>query len=367
MTSVLTTALRVLVTLMAIAGATGQVAYLDTLSWHALGLTDTVARNVSPGLIVLLHAHAIVSVISGLFAVALVLHEGSRQEASRALGVAFGSWAYLMAYSGVTMLLRPNPGLARDVFEGHFLLVEMIGLAGLLRFTALFPAALDPARIEPPPTLPPVLLPAHTVSVWMLRPAAPWVVGALLLVALWGGALATGGTVADAGLTFPMNAVRFVAAGLVVMNLRWAWGRTDDEGRERMLWLLVGLTLLLGSVTLMIGGKVLVAVAGFREPGVAWHPLVLDLGVIGFFAGMAFSILYRGPIQPLKVVRKVATVCSAIALGLFLAAGLEALLSGGILLSLSIRTGVGSALAAATMVSTYRSFERFFDRIASKI
>lgn len=363
MTSVRPTAVRVLVTLLAIAATVGHLAYLDTLWWHALGLTGTVARDVSPGLIVLLTGNAIVSLVSGFLAVALVLHEGEAEEAARGLGAAFGAWSYLLAYSGVTMLLRPNPGLARDLFEGHFLLVEVVGLAGLLRFTSLFPRPLVAGEIDAPDGLPSVLLPAHTASVWMLRPASPWAISVLVLGGLWSLELASGRALSDAGLSPAMTTVRVVAAGLVVLNLRRAWNRADEAGRGRLQWLLVALSLLLGSVSLTIGGKVLVAVAGFREPSIAWHPLVFDLGMIGFLVGLAMSVLYRGPVAPMAVVRRVATLASVATVGLFLAAALEALLSGGLLVSFALRTGVGSALALATMVSTYRPFVRLVDRM----
>ena len=363
MASVMLTAVRAAVTLLAIAGAAGHIAYLDALWWHSLGLTETVARDVGSALITLLAAHAVVSIVCGFLGVALVLREGPRQDAARGLGAAFGSWSYLMAYSGVTMLFRPDPGLGRDIFEGHFLLVEVIGLAGLLRFTALFPKPLIAERIEASPTMPRALMPGHLVSLWMLRPTAPWIVGFLLLVGLWMGMTMTGRPISDAGLSPVMDVFRLGAAGLVVLNLRRAWVRASGEERDRLTWLAASLAFLFGSLALMIGGNVLVAVTGFPEPTVAWRPILLDLGLIGFLVGLAQSILYKGSGHPIRMVRRVTSVSAVLTMGLFLAAGLEALFASGVLAAFTLRGGVGTAVAVATIVSTYRALTRRIERL----
>lgn len=363
MPPVVPTVVRVAVILLAIAGTAGHVAYIDALWWHSLELTETVARNVSPALIMLLTAHAVVSVVCAIFAVALVIHEGPRQAAARGLGTAFGAWSYLMAYSGITLLFRPDPGPSRDLFEGHFLLIEMIGLAGLVRFTALFPQTLSPEAIMPPPSVPAVLEPLRRFTLWMLRPWAPWLVGLTALAVLWGLTLAGGRPVSDAGLSPLMDFVRLAAAGLVVLNLRRSWDLADEEGRNRLRWLLVALTFLLGVLAILIGGNVLVEITGFPEPDVAWRPLLLDVGLIGFLGSLALSVLYSGRVGPLTVVRKIASVSTVTTVGLFLAAALEALFSGGILAAFSLRAGVGSALALATILATYRGLLRFIDRL----
>lgn len=363
MPPVVPTVVRVAVILLAIAGTAGHVAYIDALWWHSLELTATVARNVSPALIMLLTAHALVSVVCAIFAVALVIHEGPRQAAARGLGTAFGAWSYLMAYSGVTLLFRPDPGLARELFEGHFLLIEMIGLVGLLRFTALFPSRLSPEAMSPPSPIPAALEPVRRFSLWMLRPWAPWLAGVIALTILWGLTITRGGAVSDAGLSPLMDVVRLGAVGLVVLNLRRSWDLVDDEGKARLRWLLVALTFLLGVLAILIGGNVLVEITGFPEPDVAWRPLLLDVGLVGFLSGLALSVLYSGPVSPLTVVRRVASASTITTLGLFLAAGLEALFSGGILAAFSLRTGVGSALALATILATYRGLLRFIDRL----
>jgi len=363
MTSVAPTAARVTVILLAVAGAAGHVAYLDALWWHTLGLTSTMARGVSPETLMLLTAHAVVSMVCAVLSVALVLHDRQRPEAARALGAAFAAWSYLMAYSGVTMLFRPDPGMSREIFEGHFLFVEVMGLAGLLRFTSLFPRPLSEDELEVSDTLPRVLVPFHDVSVLVRRPAAPWIGGAVVLIGLWSWAVATGGNISDAGLSPIMDIVRFCAAGLVVMNLRRAWGSATEGDRDGLTWLMAALALLVGSLALLIGGNVLVAVTGFPEPDVAWRPLLLDLGLIGFLIALSMSVLYRGPRDPAVVTREVATTSTVITLGLFLAAGLEALFSGGIIASFSLRPGVGTALAFAVILSTRRGLGRLMERV----
>jgi len=361
--TVVPTAVRISVILLAVAGAVGHVAYLDSLWWHSLGLTATLARNVSSSTLTLLVAHAVVSIACSVLTVALVLNDRSRQEAARSLALAFGAWSYLMAYSGVTLLFRPVvPGMAREIFEAHFLVVEVLGLAGLLRFTATFPRPLTAEELEPLETLPAVLLPFHHVAVAMRRRHAPAIAAVGVPVLLWGWTIATGGNISDAGLSSAMDLVRFCAAGLVVMNLRRSWAASTEGDRDGLSWLLASLSILIGSVTMMIGGNVLVAVTGFTEPNVAWRPILLDVGMIGFLGALAWSILDRGRIDPAVVIRRVCTAAAIVTLGLFLAAGLEALLGGGIFTGLTLRAGVGTALAFAIMLSTYRSVAKLMER-----
>jgi hypothetical protein len=349
---------------LALAGVSGHIAYLDALWWHSLGLSSTVATSVSRATIMLLTAHAVVSVVCSILAITLVLDERHRQEASRALGVAFAAWSYLMAYSGVTMLFRPiAPGLAREVFEAHFLAIEVLGLVALVRFTSIFPRPLLDEELQPTESLPAVLLPFHQIAVFMRHRTAAIATAVAVLSFLWLTTLATGGALSDAGLSPAMDVIRFLAAGLVVMNLRRAWGVSTEGDRDSLTWLLASLSFLLGSLALLIGGNVLVAVTGFPEPNVAWRPILFNLGMIGFLTGIAMSVLQRGRIDPAHLTRRIATVAALITGGLFLAAGLEALFSGGVDASLSVRKGVGTAIAFAITLSTHKSLERFIERL----
>jgi len=360
--TVVTTTVRISVILLSIAGTLGHVAYLDALWWHTLGWTSTVARDVGTSTLSVLAAHAIVSLVCSVLAIALVLHESRRSPASRALGIAFGAWSYLMAYSGVTMLLRPvAPGLTREIFEAHFLAVEVLGLAGLVRFTASFPRPLHGEELRPSPTLPAMLVPFHRLGVAMRRPRSAWTAAALVLLVLWGWTLASGGELSDAGLSHLMDLVRFGAAGLVVANLHRSWNVATEGDRDGLLWLAGGLAIMVGAVAILIGGNVLGAVTGFPEPDVAWRPILLDLGTIGFFVVLALSILHRPGMDPARMARTVMTASLVITAGLFLAAALEALFTGRIV-PVTLRTGVGTAVAFAITLSTYRSSAR---RIAS--
>jgi hypothetical protein len=319
-----------------------------------------------PPFLTLMTAHAAVSVVAGALAVALVLHEGPRQAAARGLGLALGAWSYLTAYSGVTLLLRPNPGLWRSIFDAHFLAVEVIGLVGLLRFTALFPRALAEMSLEVPPTLPPSLHPIHRASIWMLRPFAPWIVGVVSVAVLWTLTLARGLAVADAGLSPLMDLVRLVAAGLVVLNLRRSWGRATRDEAGRLAWLLAGLAFLTGALLVLVGGNVLLAVTDWPEPVVAWRPLLLDIGIVGFLVALAMGILYGGGLDAGQAARRIAATATVATMGMFVAAALEGVFTGGAV-GISLRTGVGTLIAFVIVVSTHRglvrSLERFFAQL----
>jgi hypothetical protein len=352
-----------MVTMLAAVAAVSQVAYLDALSWHILGLAAPMTAQMRPPFLTLLTAHAIVSAVAGVLAVALVLNEGPRQSAARGLGLALGAWSYLTAYSGVTLLLRPDPGAPRSLFEAHFLAVEVAGLVGLLRFTALFPQPLADRSLEPPPTLPSGVRPFHTASVWMLGDRALWIVGLGVLGSLWGVTAARGLAIADAGLSPLMDVVRFAAAGLVVLNLRRSWSRADPEQAGRLAWLFIGLAWVAGALLLLIGGNVLLAVTNWPEPVMPWRPLLLDIGLIAFLVAVAMGILYRGTMDAAQTARRIGAFATVATMALFLAAALEALFTGGALGGgASLRTGVGTLVAFVILVSTHRGLVRSLER-----
>lgn len=357
------TALRVLVTLLAALAAVSQVAHLDALSWHILGLAPPMTAQMRPPFLTLMTAHAVVSVVAGVLAIVLVLNEGPRQSAARGLGLALGAWSYLTAYSGVTLLLRPDAGAWRAAFEAHFLAVEVVGLVGLLRFTALFPSPLADRSLEPPPTLPRALHPLHAFSVWLLGARAPWIAGIVVLGSLWGVTAGRGLAVGDAGLSRLMDVVRFMVAGLVVLNLRRSWGRASPEDAGRLAWLFIGLAFVTGALFLLIGGNILLAVTDWREPVMAWRPLLLDLGLVAFLVAVAMGILYRGRIDAAQAARKIGAFATVATLGLFLAAALEALFTGGALGGGDyLRTGVGTLIAFVVLVSTHGALVRSLER-----
>ena len=360
----LSISLRIVVILLAVAGISGHLAYLDALWWHSLGLTATVARNVDRATVLLLAAHAFVSAVCSVLAVLLSLNEGRRADSSLALALAFGSWSYLMAYPGVTLLLSPSaPGLERGIFEAHFLLVEVVGLAALLRFTAIFPRPLTEEELRPWATQPAVLMPFHHIGVFMRRDLAPAAVGAVVLAVLWGGTLASGNDLSDAGLSPAMDLVRLAAAGMVVMHMHRAWRMSTEGDRDALMWILAALVILIGSLAVLIGANMLVAVTGFPEPDVAWRPIILDIGIIGFFTGLAMSVLHREGPDPSRLTRRAATLTIVVTCGLILAAGLEALVTGAIFTSYALRTGVGTAVAFAVVLATYRTSARAIERV----
>jgi hypothetical protein len=320
-----------------------------------------MGAQMRPPLLTLMTAHAVVSVVCGALAVALVLREGPRERAARGLALALGAWSYLTAYSGVTLLLR-DPGSTRAMFDAHFLVVEVVGLAGLIRFTTLFPEPLIAGDLPAPPTLPAVLHPVHVASLWMLRPASPWIVGVVVMAGLWLLTYLRGTPIGDAGLDPVMDVVRFASAGLVVLNLRRSWGRARGLEARRLVWLLASLALLIGTLLVFIGANVLMAVAEWPEPLLPWRGLLLDVGLVGVPVGLAMAVLYDGRLEPALAMRRIAAFSTLVTLGLFLAAALEALFTGSVLAGFSLRTGVGTIIAFAVVLSTHRGLLRFLER-----
>jgi hypothetical protein len=358
---------RALVSLVAVLSAAGQVVYLDALSGQVLGLTGTLSGEVRPALLALMTAHAVVSLATGALAVVMAFDRGPRREAARWLAVALGAWSYLMAYSGATLLLRPGAGPARALFEGHFLLVEAAGLAGLIRFTSLYPRPLLPEALRDSSFWPAVLVPVRRLTLWLLRPSTPWIAAASVSALLIGWTLWNDRPLGDAGLHPVADLVRFAVAGLVVLNVRRSWHHASAEGRNRLGWLLMGMAFLLGMLLLLIGGNVLMAVTGWPEPVVAWRPLLLDVGLLGFLASPAVGIRYEGKVQAVRAARRTLAVGAVTSLALFFAAGLEALLSGGMLARMDMGRGFGTAVALATVLSTHGDLLGFVERIIDQV
>jgi len=355
----------VLVTLLAAVAVVAQAAYLDALSWHSLGFAapiGPVGTRMNGSLVAVMTGHALVSVVSAALAVGLVLHEGPAQRSARGLGMALGAWSYLTAYSGVTLLLRPASPVLRSAFEGHFLAVEMVGLVGLVSFTALFPKPLVETSLAPPAALPPSLKPLHAISVWMLKPWAPWLVAGVVLIVLWSLTASRGAPLGDAGLSPLMDFVRFAAAGLVVTNLRRSWRSATHDQAARLTWLLVALAFLTGVLLVLIGGNVLLAVTDWPEPDVAWRPLLVDVGLIGFLTSLTMSVLYAGRLDAALAASRIGAIATVGTLGLFLAAALEALFTEA-LEGLSLRTGVGTLLAFVLVVAMHRSMLRSIEKV----
>jgi hypothetical protein len=104
------------------------------------------------------------------------------------------------------------------------------------------------------------------------------------------------------------------------------------------------------------------AVAEWPEPLLPWRGLLLDVGLVGFPVGLAMAVLYDGRLEPALAMRRIAAFSTLVTLGLFLAAALEALFTGSVLAGFSLRTGVGTIIAFAVVLSTHRGLLRFLER-----
>ena len=347
-----TPAVRVLIVVLAGLAVTAQVAHLDSVSLQNLALGRVPNREVTPSFLVLVTADAVVSAVAALLALALAFRsDGSR--GGRGLALALGSWSYLLAYAGVVRLFRPSTqGLAMALFDGHYPVVEALGLAGLVQFTAAFPRALTAADVADPETLPVGARMLQSVRIWLFRPTAPWIAAAGAVALVLGLTRFLDRPLQDAALNPAMDFVRFGAVAVVVINLRRSWVLADADARRRMLWLAVGLGLLFGSVTVLIGGNVLLAVTGWSQPG-SWRPTLLHVGLVGLLWGLAMSVFYVGSLDSARVVRSVAAVAATATLALFFATGLEVLFSDALFAGISFPAGLGTAVALVSSASLY--------------
>jgi len=352
---------RILVLLLSGGAVAGQLAYLDALAWHVL--SPSPMQSVRGVVLTMALAHAVLSIASGAVAVVLAFRDQAAQPGSRGLSLAIGAWSYLLAYPGIVVMLRPDPGTARMVFDGHFLLVETLGLAGLVRFTTLFPRKLVPAELTSHAVgsrLATFLQPLRSA---LLEPGIVWAAAVLVPTSLFVVSLARGTPVADAGFAPVMDVMRIAAAAAVVLNLRDAWVRADPREQPRLSWLLAALSSLIASVLLVIGGSILLSATSWPDPPVAWRPILLDLGVLGFVVGLAATQIAPERIDAVRAARRIAGGVG-LAMTLLLSATIfEVMLSSGLFGPVTLPAGLGAVMAAAAVGSVSAPLLRFFERM----
>lgn len=343
----------------------GQAAYLDALYWNALGLGSLSHGSLQPALLSAVITGAVVSVAAAVLGTTMTIR-GDTTRGARPMGLALSVWAYLLAYSGIVVLMAPSgSGVLRTVFEGHFLVVEATGLAALLRFTAVFPGPLRAEDLRDPTELPVGLRSLQNLRIWLLRPTAPWIAALLAVATAMGTNAVMGRQVQDTALLALVDVFRLGALTLVVLNLRHAVISYDEILRQRMTWIVLGFTFLLVGVGLVLGGNVLTAVTGWALPRMNWRPLVLNLGVLGLLWGAAMAVFYAGPMEAAPLVRRTAILGGMGTLTLFVAAGLEMLLTGVVAARFSLPYGAGTVVAIVAMAIVYVRTVRPLDAFLS--
>jgi hypothetical protein len=329
------------------------VALLDALFRDGVGLGTISLGVVRPALLSAVVTGAVVSLASAALSVAMTLRRQARPGA-RPMGLALAAWAYLLAYSGIVVLLAPAAtSILRRPFDAHFLVVEALGLAALIRFTALFPRRLAPEDLQDPTTLPAGVAAMQRIRVWLLRPAAPWIAAVVAVAVAVAANGASGRPIEDAALLPLTDLLRLLALGLVVLNLRVSYFACAPSERVPMTWVILGFGLLVGTVGVVLGGDVLTAATGWEIPAVNWRPIVLHLGVVGLLWGSGMGVFYMGAADPGPLVRRVAVLSGMATFGLFLAAGLETLLSGAVAARFSMPGGTGTFLALVVTALVY--------------
>lgn len=343
----------------------GQVAYLDALYWRTLGFGGITYDGTQPALLSAVVTGAVVSVFAGGLAIVMAYRGGGRHGA-RPLGLAFSAWAYLLAYSGLVVLFTPDlTSPWRIPFEAHFLVVEALGMAGLIRFTLLFPEPARASDFADPATLRYGLGTLQRARLLLLSPPTTWVV---ILAGVGGATFANellGRSVQDTALLPLVDLMRLAGLALVVMNIRSAYLAADAGGRRRMLWIAVGFGALMGAIGILLGGNVLAAVTGWELPGLNWRPIVLDIGVIGLMLGAAMGVYYEGDLEPRRIARRGSIALGMAVAALFFASGLETLLSGGVSASVALPDGIGTAVAILIVGFVYTRTHRPLETVLS--
>ncbi|MDZ7779076.1 MAG: hypothetical protein U5R14_03940 [Gemmatimonadota bacterium] len=357
-----TVVVRVLVLLLAAVAVAGQWTYMDALTWRVLTPGELWGPRATPNLITVVAANGLLSVSSAAVALLIVFRNQVDRPERRGLALAIAAWSYILAYPGTVLLFRPAPGTARLAFEGHFLLVETLGLAGLVRFTTLFPRALDERSLASSAEGSLLASSLRPLRTGLLRAELVWGVAVVFPIVLVGTSIGRGAPVSDAGLSPFMDLLRVAAATTVVLNLRDSWIRSSPTDRHKMWWLVAAVSALVTTVMLVIAGNILLSVTSWPEPARAWRPLLLDLGALGFVLGLAGTQLAPERVDALRLTRRIAGG-ALLSMTLLLAATvLEVLLASGLFGPVALPDGLGAALAAAGVGSISAPLLRFFDR-----
>lgn len=310
---------------------------------------------------------AVLTLASALAALILVTR-APRGSGGRPLAVALGVWSYLLAYSGVVALLRPADPTSwqRTLFEVHFLLVELLGLAALIRFTAIFPRPLGAEDLEPSEDLPRFMGPLQRLRTVLLGARAPWVAAVVMLAVAVAVNAAVGRPTQDVGLLVVVDLVRLAALSVVVANLRASYLAATGVQRARLHWLAWGFALLLGTIGLLIGLNVLLTVTGWRIPGFNWRPVLLDLGILSLVMGSVLGVLRPHATDPGPRVRSAVLMSGIVLMTLLLASGIEALFSGALVAGLRLPAGVGTVMAVGIMQVVFTRVRSVMDLFLSQ-
>jgi len=340
-----TVAYRGLTVLLAVLALAGQVTYLDVLYWNVLGVGELTVGGLHTAFRTSVIASASVTAVMAVLAIVLAFRRDSERGA-RPFALALAGWAYMLAFTGLTLLLSPESGdRLHGAFSAHFLFVEAIASAALLRFTASFPVRLAPEALEDPGTLSVWLRPLQRLRFVLLGSRAPWVAAVAAAVVILAVNRASGRQAEDAALLLLADAMRLAAIAVAVLNLRGAFVAADRDGRRAVFWFVVGFTLLLGAVGVLLGGNLLVAVTGWEHPDFNWRPIALNLGFVGLVWGATMAVAYRGSHRPGPMARHVAVLATAVVVALFLAAGLESLVKGVVAAPFPVPRGIGTVVA----------------------
>jgi hypothetical protein len=340
----------------------GQATYLDALYWQVLGLgRHMVLGGTQPALLSSVVMGCVISVTAAVLGV-VVSFRGDARRGARPLGLALAVWAYILAYSGLVLLMAPEPTSPWYIpFQGHFLVIEAIGLAALLRFTVLFPAALRPDDLQDPATLPMGFATGQRFRRWLVHPVGPWLSGAAALAVVFTANALMGRDVQDAALLTLTDVFRVAALTFVVLNLRLSFIVSEREERRCVHWVVAGFALLVGTVGLILGGNVLAAVTQWEVPNLNWRPILLDLGVLGLLWGLAMGIFYHGSRNGARLIRRIMILSLLATMTLLLAAGLEAFFSGPASARLSLPRGLGTLVSVVIFTLVWLRTRGFLD------
>lgn len=327
-----------------------QTVRLDSLYANVLGYAGAWAGQTTTSFMTVAVVDALLTLVSATVALLLVFR-GRTERGARPLALVLSVWSYLLAYSALVAFLRPTDptSTARLLFEAHFLVIEVVGLGALIRFASTFPRPLTLADLKSLDQLPAVVRPLQAARRALLSSGALWGSMALVVVVALLVNRALGQAAQDAALLPLVDVVRFGALALVVTNMRRSYLSATATERGRLHWLAFGFSVLLGSLSVLIGGNVLLTVTGWTVPVINWRPVVLGCGVAGMIGGAARAVMDEGDRSAARLFRGGMIASVLILATLLLASGFEALLSDAVVARLSLPSGLGTLAALALM------------------
>jgi hypothetical protein len=257
----------------------------------------------------------------------------------------------------VVALLLDRLQVMSHVRQGVQVLLFFLGGAFYVRASQHFPRKLTETDIASSPTIWGQAPPLRKAAVFLLHPAAPWGLAAIVTAVI---------------VTTPNNSVvapmwmTITATGILFfyITLRGA----DVEARHKVLWFFEAA--LAAAITTMLAGAIDLTLGDSLTPGARAALQLIFSSVSGLVMVICFAaaVFYAGAISPALIVRKTLVYGATVTVFLFLFAVIEIYAAHSLIHALHVNDRFASAVLGAAFGLAFhpmkRRIEHFLKRFA---